>query len=84
MEGNDQSVVRSLTEHVGEGVLDTDVMVATGQTIYFISVRDAFSVRVLCFLHMMSYVFLPFLHYLDVISFFSSRMLRFVVLIFML
>ena len=44
MEGNDQSAVLLVTEHVGEGVLDTDVMVATGQN-YSISVRDAFSVK---------------------------------------
>ena len=44
MEGNDQYAVCSVTEHVGKGVLGTDVMVATGQN-YFISVRDAFSVR---------------------------------------
>ena len=44
LEGNDQSAVCSVTEHVGEGVLDTDVMVAAGLN-YSISVRDAFSER---------------------------------------
>ena len=44
MEDNDHSTVCLVTEHVGEGFLETDVMIAAGKN-YSISVRDAFSVR---------------------------------------
>ena len=80
---NIYAIIHLVTKCVVGGVLDNDAMVTIGQT-NSICVRDAFSVRDVCFLNMLSHVFLQIILYLDVIAFFSLTMLKFVVLTFRL
>ena len=74
LKGELHATVCLVTEHVDGSVIDPDALVTAGQD-------NSISVRVLCFLNIKS---LNFVLCSAVILFLSSRMLRFVVLMFRL